>query len=126
MECRACGCLMVPKNRPKPVGVRKHTGRGLCSACYRRSWLTDTLDQYPVSIRIGILHKPPHSTDDCEFCADTRWLADGGTPEHEWADRLGTSVGALAMRLYRHGQTDLANRAERVRAAQRRALGEVV
>lgn len=59
-----------------------------------------------------------------EITEDVTWLLDTGVTAEDVATRLDTTVGALARRFYRHGQTDLArrfNRAEKASRAHRRA-----
>ena len=138
MRCRSCTTRLVPSRaQPVPRGYRHHAGRGLCRICYHRERRAGRLDRWPPLPRSAYVwptlppsaYGPPRSyyrcTDgDCPICQDTRWLADTGTPAAEWPARLGTTIAALSKRLYRHGQTDLYRRLERIHT-QQRALAKV-
>lgn len=91
MKCVECGCGMTPNKNKRPAkGTRRHSGRGLCTACYRR-----LLDH-------GRLHEHERRSMPRDMLLDD-WvlLRDQGVRPVDAADRLGVSWDALDRALCR-------------------------
>jgi len=98
-HCRdsVCGVPLVSAGAgAAPPGMRRHTGRGLCSRCHYRHRRDGTLEDFP-----------PLTWTREELYAEWAVLRDGGTDARTAADRIGVSFAALEKAIHRTERGDV-------------------
>lgn len=108
MICARHGGPMLGWNEPLD-GVRsQHQARGLCRSCYNKERRAGTLDRWKPLIE-GMRGTRAEVAAHVAFLRDTL-----GMPPEKWAPEVGTTVSALARRMYRAGRPDLARPLQRM------------